>query len=93
MEIYSSGDSRNAGSAVTAWLREQGIDWMPFDLNDMRRDMLCGRGANGNWSQSVRIFVRADVLRRLGLRPDQPLSQARCTVPWWHNGGVRQRHR
>jgi hypothetical protein len=55
--------------ALQAWLRERGIDEMPFGADDVLVIAPCGRGTDGNWDRSVIVHVRAAQLRRLGLHP------------------------
>jgi hypothetical protein len=79
-------------AATRAWLRERGIDWMPFRDNEVRFDLACGPGPDGRWHGWYTIKVRADALRRLGLHPDQPSSIVRGPSPpaWWHAAAERR---
>jgi hypothetical protein len=47
---------------------------MPFDTDDVLVIAPCGRDADGNWSRSAIIHVRASQLHRLGIHPDEPTS-------------------
>jgi hypothetical protein len=40
---------------------------MPFDADDVLVIAPCGRDADGNWSRSVIVHVRATELQRLGI--------------------------
>lgn len=60
--------------ALQIWLREHGIDAMPFDIADVLVIAPCGRDAYGNWDRRVIVHVRASQLHRLGLHPDKPTS-------------------
>jgi hypothetical protein len=69
---------------------------MPFRDSDVRVDLVCGRAGGGRWRGWVRIGIRADALRRLGLHPDQPSARLIGPSPpaWWHHAGERYaRHR
>lgn len=79
------------GAAVRAWLRDRGIDWMPFQDNDLRIDIVCGPGPGGDWRGTFLIYVRPRALRALGLHPDQPSAAALGPSPpdWWHEEAER----
>lgn len=62
---------RRPAAALAAWLRDWGIDWMPFADGDVRVDLACGPEPDGHWHGYYTIKVQADALRRIGLHPDQ----------------------
>lgn len=54
--------------ALAAWLRDRGIDWMPFAADDIRIDLACGKTPDGCPQSWYSIKIRSGELRRLGLR-------------------------
>lgn len=54
---------------------------MPFADEDVRIDLMCGRGEG-----TIGISVRADALWPLGLHPEQPTARPTGPSPpaWWH---------
>jgi hypothetical protein len=64
--------SGRPGDVLANWLRERGIDWMPFADGEIRIDLSCGKTpAQDRWRGSCSIKISAAALRRLGLHPDQ----------------------
>jgi hypothetical protein len=53
--------------ALQAWLRERGINEMPFDADDVLVIAPCGRNKDSNWDRSVAVHVRDDQLRLLDI--------------------------
>ncbi|MFF4258545.1 hypothetical protein ACFY1L_45900 [Streptomyces sp. NPDC001663] len=83
---------RNPTRELLGWLRERGIDWMPFEQDDLCFGLACGPDADtGRWRGWFSVRVRAAALWQLGLHPDQPTSAVRDPVPpaWWHAAGER----
>ena len=64
---------------------------MPFNPDDVRIDLACGKRDDGHWHGVLSIRVRPEPLRRLGLHPDQPWSH--ITGPphpaWWRAETLR----
>jgi len=48
---------------------------MPFEQDEIRWGLACGIGPDGHWHGWFDIRIQADVLRRLGLHPDQPTAK------------------
>ncbi|MFE5487524.1 hypothetical protein [Streptomyces sp. NPDC056527] len=46
---------------------------------------MCGVRSDGRWHGTITVNVRAEVLRRFGLHPDQPTSAPADPSPpsWW----------
>jgi hypothetical protein len=65
-------------AAVRGWLRERGIDWMPFAADEVRWSLACGLDSEGLRRGRYEVRVRADALWRLGLHPDQPTAHVLC---------------
>nr|WP_042421951.1 hypothetical protein [Streptacidiphilus anmyonensis] len=65
---------------------------MPFEPDDVRINLMCGKGADGHWFGCFSVCVRGDALRPLGLHPEQPTSQVTGPSPprWWHAAAERQ---
>jgi hypothetical protein len=64
--------SGRPGDVLASWLREWGIDWMPFADGDIRIDLSCGKTpAQDRREGWYSIKISAAALRRLGLHPDQ----------------------
>lgn len=78
-------------AAARAWLRDRGIDWMPFGRDEIRWNLACGVGPDGHWRGRFDIRVRAEALARLGLHPDQPTAHVNGPSPpgWWHAAAER----
>jgi hypothetical protein len=78
-------------AALRAWLRERGIDWMPFRMEELRFDLPCGAGHDGRWRGWAAVRVEAGALWRLGLHPEQPAAAVDGPSPpeWWHDAGER----
>jgi hypothetical protein len=69
---YANGPrTPRPADALTAWLRDLGIDWMPFADDDIRIDLACGKTPDGRPQGWYSIKVRSGELRRIGLHPDQ----------------------
>jgi len=68
---------------------------MAFADDAVRIDLACGRDETGRWHGHYRVLVEAEVLRRVGLHPDQ--SSAAWIGPsppaWWHAESERTRWR
>lgn len=81
-------------AAARAWLRDRGIDWMPFEQDEIRWGLACGIGPDGHWHGWFDIRIQADALRRLGLHPDQPTAKVIGPSPphWWHAAAERNTH-
>jgi hypothetical protein len=64
---------------------------MPFDLSEISWDLACGIGSDGHWHGWFNVRIQGEVLRRLGLHPDQPTAiVSRPTLPgWWHAAAER----
>ncbi|GGS03803.1 MULTISPECIES: hypothetical protein [Streptomyces] len=64
---------------------------MPFEPEEIRIDLMCGRGADGHWHGTIGVNVDATALWRLGLHPGQPTSVVAGASPpaWWHAAGER----
>lgn len=77
---------RNEGgapvAALHAWLRDRGIDWHPFEPDEVRIDLMRTAGTDGPECWCV-VRVRPGALRRLGLHPDQPTARVDVPVRWW----------
>jgi hypothetical protein len=56
---------------------------MPFAPDDIRIDVVCGRGDDDRWHCGIRISVEATALRRLGLHPDQISTGQASTGRAW----------
>jgi hypothetical protein len=56
--------------ALTAWLRERGIYWLPFADDAIRVDVVCGKKPDGQPKGWYSIKVRSSELRRLGLHSE-----------------------
>lgn len=56
---------------LAGWLRERGIDWLPFASIAVRIDLSCGKVAGNRWQGWYSVKISATALRRLGLHPDQ----------------------
>ncbi|CAL9443046.1 hypothetical protein [Streptomyces sp. enrichment culture] len=54
---------------------------MPFAPEEIRIDLMCGRGADGHWHGTIGVNVDATALWRLGLHPGQPTSVVAGTSP------------
>ncbi|MFB9445808.1 hypothetical protein [Dactylosporangium vinaceum] len=79
-------------TALRAWLRDHGVDWMPFADDEVRVDLACGIAEDGHWRGWYSIWVDAAPLRRLGLHPDQPWAGLTSPVPaWWRAAAERER--
>ncbi|WP_308295734.1 hypothetical protein [Streptomyces odontomachi] len=65
-------------AALRGWLRDRGIDWMPFTLDEVECRLSCGIDAAGRRQGWYGVRVRADALWRLGLHPDQPTAAVRA---------------
>lgn len=65
---------------------------MPFAPDEVRIDLLCGVDGDGRRCGWYAVSVRAAALRRLGLHPDQPASEANGPSPpaWWHAEAERR---
>ncbi|MFC8720604.1 hypothetical protein [Kitasatospora sp. NPDC057198] len=60
---YELGAGRpSALEAVAAWLRERGSGAAEPAAEDVLVQPLCGRAADGRWSQECRVLVRRAVL-------------------------------
>ncbi|MFI5718510.1 hypothetical protein [Nocardia sp. NPDC051750] len=57
--------------AFAAWLRERGIDWMPFAADEVVINPMRVQESDGRMGCVVEFCVLATALRRLGLHPDQ----------------------
>ncbi|MEU3571809.1 hypothetical protein AB0E96_25770 [Kitasatospora sp. NPDC036755] len=68
---------------------------MPFAVDAVRADLVCGRGPDGRWRGWFDVRVRADALRRLGLHPEQPSAAVTGASPpgWWHAAAERRAYR
>ncbi|MGW2638030.1 hypothetical protein [Streptomyces sp. NPDC001348] len=63
---------------------------MPFASEELRLDLACGRGLDGDPHGRVGLSVDARALRRLGLHPDQPSAANGVSPPArWHASGER----
>ena len=64
---------------------------MPLAGEEIRVDLVCGRGDDGHWWGWHRIAVDAEALRRLGLHPEQPSATVTGPSPptWWHASAER----
>ncbi|GGR16429.1 hypothetical protein GCM10010251_35690 [Streptomyces aurantiogriseus] len=64
---------------------------MPFVVDEVRWDLMCGRGEDGHWWGAFSVRVDARALWRLGLHPDQASSVVDGPSPpgWWHAAGER----
>ncbi|GAA3238762.1 hypothetical protein ACFO1B_10095 [Dactylosporangium siamense] len=64
---------------------------MPFADDQVRVGLACGRDETGRAWGHVDLSVDAEVLRRLGLHPDQPTSRVTGPSPpaWWHAAAER----
>jgi hypothetical protein len=64
---------------------------MPFHADAVRIDLTRGPDADGHSHGRSVIWIRAGVLRRLGLHPDQPTSKIAGPSPpaWWHAAAER----
>jgi hypothetical protein len=64
---------------------------VPFGWDDVHINLYCGVRADGHRHGMYAIKMRADLLRSLGLHPDQPWS--RITGPerpaWWRAEALR----
>ncbi|MFI0240391.1 hypothetical protein [Streptomyces sp. NPDC016845] len=60
-------------------------------MSEVLIDLACGPGRDGQWRGWFAAHVRADALRRLGLRPDQPGAEVDGPSPpgWWHAAAER----
>ncbi|MEV4411549.1 hypothetical protein [Catellatospora sp. NPDC049609] len=54
-------------------------------------NLYCGRDEQGRPCGSVAVCLPGEVLRRIGLHPDQPSSRIVGPSPpaWWHAAGER----
>ncbi|MFF3939984.1 hypothetical protein [Streptomyces phaeofaciens] len=64
---------------------------MPFLVDEVRMDLMCGRGDDGHWWGEFSVFVDARALAALGLHPDQASARVTGASPpaWWHAAGER----
>ncbi|MET9133022.1 hypothetical protein [Streptomyces antibioticus] len=64
---------------------------MPFVPDQMRYDLMCGRGEDGRWWGEFAVFVDARALAALGLLDGQPSAVVVGVSPpgWWHAAGER----
>jgi hypothetical protein len=65
---------------------------MPFEVEEVRYDLACGRDKAGHWHGWFVIHLPSEALRRLGLHPDQPSAQVLGPSPprWWHAAAERR---
>jgi hypothetical protein len=81
---------------LAGWLRVRGVDYpLPLDPYDVIIDRFSSPAPNGS-QPTYLLRVRANVLRRLGLHPDQPGSSTFAPYPslrtayrlgWYGQGG------
>jgi hypothetical protein len=57
--------------AFAAWLRERGIDWMPFADDEVVINLMRVQEPDGRMGCVVEFCVLAPALRKLGLHPEQ----------------------
>jgi len=65
---------------------------MPFVVaREVRFDLACGPGDDGQWHGWFTVEVAAEALWRLGLHPSQPSAVLDGPSPpgWWHAAGER----
>lgn len=57
----------------------------------VRVELICGRDELGRPHGTVRVCIPGELLRPLGLHPEQPTSRVVGPSPpaWWHAAGQR----
>jgi len=64
---------------------------MPFEPGDVRINLACGKRDDGLWHGMLSIQIPSELLRQLGLHPDQPWSLITGPEPpgWWRAEALR----
>ncbi|GAA2017163.1 hypothetical protein GCM10009839_11150 [Catenulispora yoronensis] len=64
---------------------------MPFGPDDVHIHLTCGKRPDGHWYGTLGFHIRADILRALGLHPDQRWSAPIDPVQpaWWRAQALR----